>query len=156
MLKSSSLILPFFVALLLAGCGNLGGPGNAAHGPFAAEVNYFIQAGEARGVTGLRGLTSLVPIEYGPLDENETGRCEFNLLTGRRIIINQDLRNTASVLYIQTILLHELGHCVLNRRHHDGIISIGGGPTSLMHQSARFVAEFYEANEGMFLDELFH
>lgn len=68
--------------------------------------------------------------------------------------LNKRLWSESSDTQKEMLLLHELGHCVLDRRHREGRLP-NGGPESLMNMTQKGDDEFYKANKKYYLNELF-
>ncbi len=65
-------------------------------------------------------ITDLI-VAFGPTNSiTETGVCEIATNETPRVTINQGIWNTLNNHDRQEVIFHELGHCVLRRRHQDG------------------------------------
>jgi hypothetical protein len=53
----------------------------------------------------------------------------------------------------EQLLFHELGHCVLNRKHCDLVVNLD--PISLMHPKM-LKSEYYKNNRDELIEELFN
>jgi hypothetical protein len=54
----------------------------------------------------------------------------------------------------EVVLFHELGHCVLNRTHVDGLTQLSI-PESLMIIDPTLLTSYYETNRNFYLNEVF-
>jgi hypothetical protein len=70
------------------------------------------------------------------------------------IVIKKELWEETSFEEKEYILFHELGHCLLNRRHEND--AEGGKPLSLMNQAfTNHHLDFYLDNKRFYIEELF-
>jgi hypothetical protein len=85
------------------------------------------------------------------------GICDYE---NKIVEINPDLYNEASELRQEMIILHELGHCVLNLMHNNTTIYFRDENNelivtgiSLMHESLFIDERYYEKNKDKYLSE---
>lgn len=87
--------------------------------------------------------------------ENAVGLCYYgNSTYTPRIEIAAWWWNFASNTQKEILVYHELGHCILGRKH-DKVLDIYGNPESIMYPSV-LSAYHYEANKENLLKELFN
>lgn len=131
----------------LIGCGKEpGNPGEVNIDPtFSAYVQKFKDEGESYGLT----ITiANIFIHFGDASQppNQPGRCdkkdEF-----KEVIINKEHWKFYDEFDKQIVIYHELGHCILNRRHRDDIISI--------MNTYKIWSSIYKFNYSKFNHELF-
>ncbi len=143
----SSITLSVLILLALTACGKLdSGLPVTVDSAFRSQVDYFLEAAAVRGHGDLS--KEIPPIVFGELDVAEDGRCEKDFLGGRRIIISRDRWGMHSDWEKSGIILHELGHCVLNRKHEPS-------EQSLMFSDVARLSIRFSENESTYLDELF-
>lgn len=142
------LVIP--LALLATACGK--GVETAAEydETFAPYVEEFNQAAADRGLS-IR-VTSL-SIEFGAHERPVVASCREKEFGIRSIIVDPDFWSSAPEIAKRRIMLHELGHCILNRDHDDAL-SEHGYPKSIMASRNGGARIFSEDLEGA-LDELF-
>lgn len=84
-------------------------------------------------------------------DEHDfVGWCELNTTT---IIIEKETWNTYAEGSRQSLIDHELGHCLLERQHRP-FLAEGNNPVSIMFPKV-LPSEYYEKNKGRLYPELF-
>lgn len=97
-------------------------------------------------------------IIFGNLESPRVGVCKkWNNSSYREIQIDREYWNNASELSRKQLILHELGHCELNREHEDSFLS-DNCPTSVMRSYTFFNSELsncFEPNFKYYLEELF-
>ncbi len=124
------------------------------------EFEPFVIAFEAEATRqGTPIVVTDLVIERGHLGPTEGGatvaaHCERAALATPRIVVNEDLWDTFDAPYQESILFHELGHCLLGRDHDDTLIDEGVA-RSLMKSDAP-VGHVYVAHKAHYLHELFH
>ncbi len=115
----------------------------------------FKQAGIARGVNVD---FDAIPIEgrvANLFDSNVNGWCSLNEEDPREIIIDDSFWSNASEFDKEFIIMHELGHCYLNRLHDDSIDG-DGNCVSIMHSTTETcVFPYNDDTRDAYLDELF-
>lgn len=72
------------------------------------------------------------------------------------ITISQTIWNASTELEQKTTLYHELGHCLLNRGHVEGMDPDKHIPLSMMFPYAAIVTSAFPANQEYYLNELFN
>ena len=83
------------------------------------------------------------------------GQCQFNSNAPDRIVIDQNYWNRISAIKREFIVFHELGHCILDRRHLDDT-NQNGDCVSMMHSGEGGCRNNYNAiTRTEYLDELF-
>lgn len=129
------------------------------YGEFEPYVQQIVELGMERG-RSLPGLRS-VPIRFAPLDPGETGRCQWDLLSHREILLDETYWGKASDGTRLALLLHEVGHCVYKRDHdatkvkrQDSAAAEEEIPKSLMHPNG-VSGKTFEDHRTYYLDELF-
>ena len=122
-----------------------------ALGQFAPYVRSFESEAAHQGKT--LKVTDLV-IQFGPMKNHlERGICEIDGDATPTITINEDSWNRMDDSEREPLIFHELGHCVLHRRHQNGQMK-DGVPTSLMNSYS--ITEFtYSTYREYYLHELF-
>jgi hypothetical protein len=133
-----------FVGMFSTGCAQ-----ELRLGEFAPTVEKFEAEAALQGVPVHVG--DLI-IERGPLDRGIGAECREQPGATPHIVVNEADWDKFSASYQESILFHELGHCVLGRGH---VPTVEGRPPSLMVLSAP-EADVYEQNRAFYLNELFH
>lgn len=94
--------------------------GKGIHEDFQPTVDRFLREAWIRGlnpdITGL-------DIQYGDPGDGAIGICYYLGTDTRDILIHPD-RFEADPLFMQEVIMHELGHCILQRPHIDDPNSI--------------------------------
>lgn len=88
-------------------------------------------------------------------DEDVAGQCWYT--TPRKIEIDTPYWNEITELGREQLILHELGHCVLNLDHNDAVGTIGAWsnvPVSIMNSVHFGDAPWYRDNREYYLQEL--
>jgi hypothetical protein len=128
MSRYQAILLPgLLLALAATGCGR---QQKLELGPFAPYVTHF----EARALENGEELhvTDLV-VKFGRMENPlERGICEINGDLTPVITINEEAWQKMDENEREPLMFHELGHCVLHRKHKTGQIS-PGVPESLMN-----------------------
>lgn len=120
-------------------------------GEFAPYVDRFEQSAL---VHGLRVEVSDLVIRYGAMETaQERGACEISANRPPTIIIRQDTWQKMGEAEREELLFHELGHCVLSRKHRKDIGN-EGMPKSIMNPYL-IRGELYQENRDYYLRELF-
>jgi len=123
---------------------------------FLPYVQNFELAGVSEGKDVK--ITDLI-VAFGDTPSmNETGVCEIADNETPKVTINQRIWNTLSNTDRQEVVFHELGHCVLRRRHQSSEMMGFGGmtriPESIMYPY-RIPGTTYQAHIAQYHDELF-
>jgi len=96
-----------------------------------------------------------IPIYYDDLAAIDSGEGWVGIcvkdLNGRRIYVDRGWWQRATELSREQLIMHELGHCVLDKEHRDGYTA--GCPVSLMHPH-HSADRCYENNKEYYLEEL--
>lgn len=115
--------------LLLTSCGpsyhGLGWPSE-----LDAYVQHFINmnAGSSVQLTPIEALT----IQFNDIQDSATlGFCEY-MDNDRRIVLRRSFWSGADVPARETLIFHELGHCLAGEQHR-GVILPDGRATSIMY-----------------------
>jgi len=90
------------------------------------------------------------------LDASIAGRCRSRNGKGVSVYLNTQSWGWLSDLGRELLLFHELGHCILRRKHRDETIQVGQIliPASIMNHEA-FDENIYKEFKQYFLEELF-
>lgn len=151
---SITILLALFIPLAVA-CGNQ--DDSSTHesvvdlGSFSSYVAEFQQKSVEYGDPV--EITDLV-IKFGPMTSPlERGYCEMGGNQSPTIVIDQTYWNSADEGARKSLLLHELGHCVLNRTH-DAKLTNAGVPESLMNPYT-IPSNVFDYNENYYWQELF-
>jgi len=120
----------------LAACGsNGGGPAPVQDfGAFRASVEEFEALAHTQGQPGLR-VTNLI-IKYGPVSSAQTvAECTHGSNMNPTITVDAVKFGAYGALQQRAILFHEMGHCVLDRRHLNTLRQVGAilVPTSYLY-----------------------
>ena len=141
-------ILIFLISLNLFACGRAGEEFELLSVEVAEECRPYFEL--FREVTGQSA--SNVSCGFAPANnfaENILGYCSFG--AGWYILVNSDRWPSLGPGQREALLLHELGHCALGRKHND--IQVDGRPASIM--ATYLVDEVnYQANRDEYLKEL--
>lgn len=149
-------VFAIFSLLVLVGCGKNYNPDlNRPHvnKDLQIYVNRFVQVAEELGRPVSLGR---LQVEFVPsMEGNVIGKCYYG--TGRRIEINRSYWERSNVRNSdrESLMFHELGHCILNRGHDDR--SMPGYywlEISIMN-SYHLSYTYYENNWQYYMKELF-
>jgi len=117
--------------------------------------DLFQEEGLKRGVDVDYNVIQITGRVADLLDRNVNGWCSFNEDKPHEIIIDTDYWATADDFDKEFILMHELGHCYLNRLHVDDV-DVNGNCLSIMHSSTEScIFPYDEETRDAYLDELF-
>lgn len=146
----SVLVFLVSIALVFTGCGKEA-PEVLQLGEFESYVKDFEQ--EAAVLGRNVQVTNLV-VAYGDLPQSYY-RASCKLTPGETpvITVNQESWDSLSEIDRRAVMFHELGHCILNRRHKNDY-SEEGVPLSLMN-AAVIDSNIYTENEHYYHEELF-
>lgn len=146
--------MKFLVFLLLASCGQ---PFNHAHvlsipQEFAPYYESFLLEARNRGVNLY---VDDLEITFHALPDPTVGRCTKGSATPV-VVIDPTAWQSFTTSDREELIFHELGHCLLNRDHIDGTVTLGGVtiPSSVM-STYDFPGEIYYAYRDYYLNELF-
>lgn len=159
--RTQSFLISFILISLLIGCGQgLHGP-QVDQGEFRPYVEQFIEEARKRGHNFGTVLDSL-QFEFVELeDPTEWARCQWDPVTGRKILVDPEHWQRLDVYTRTSLIFHELGHGALRRNHKDETLVLERSsaitqsiPESLMNT---FVVrgEVFLAHRDHYLDELF-
>jgi hypothetical protein len=155
-LKISTSLLLTLVMPLMAACG-FQDDSKSTHesvvdlGSFSSYVAEFQQ--KSVEYNSPVEITDLV-IKFGPMTSAlERGYCEMSAGQSPTIVIDEKYWNNASEGSRKSLLLHELGHCVLDRAHVSTLTNTGV-PSSVMNPYT-ISANVFDHNEDQYWQELF-
>lgn len=115
-------------------------------------VDYFEKAAAAYRVPiNMKNLTVKF-VDSFPV-ETWVGLCESGIGVGKYVSIRRDYFKNAPMETKYTLMIHELGHCVLGKDHVEGYLT-GGCPKSIMHPSDALFGCFFK-NQDYYFRELF-
>lgn len=83
------------------------------------------------------------------------GQCQTYTDGNKAVVIDETYWNKSSDLKREFIIFHELGHCILNRGHHDEANENGRCVSIMNSGSAGCELSYTEKNREAFFDELF-
>jgi len=110
--------------ICILGCGRGNRAAHVDQSEFTGYINRFEETGKRLG-KDLRGSAHSIPITFGSTrEESAYGECRWHLLYGNRIIINEERWHSLDELTKQSLIFHELGHCMLGRHHDDSEIIV--------------------------------
>lgn len=148
------LIIGMLFITLLVGCGNVHEQVETPE-EFRSYFEAFDAYAEDAG-SDARALDR-ISVEFGTYSASAEGNCHTGTLSGRSITIDATLWASLSEEDRQVLILHELGHCVLNRRHDD--TNIGSPIEGVIHRtimnSHRVDGHEFENARDYYLTELF-
>jgi len=141
------------IAFIFIGCGV--GPKEPASGiyvydvkpAFQPYVDAFINNSIGRGEVSIEHLT----IEFGALGLDRLGECSIYVDRNPKIIINAKYWYEIDDNDKEVLLFHELGHCILRRKHNSDFT--GFYPDSIMYPHV--IGKYYKNNEEAYIDELY-
>lgn len=119
------------------------------------QFSPYVQSFEKQAATHGQAVkvTDLI-VKFGPMENKfERGICEINGDDTPTILINEDAWNQMSEDEREPLLYHELGHCVLKRKHRADQMS-DGVPASLMNPYT-IAGWTYDEYKSYYLNELF-
>ena len=108
---------------------------NTTNPVFNSYAKSFEAAGQKNGINIS---TSNVPINFGDTENaNYRGICATYQDGSKEIIIQESWWNLQTEDYKESLIYHELGHCLLGRDHHDETIAVSGQDfkTSMMNKT---------------------
>lgn len=93
-------------------------------------------------------------VQFGPMhSKEERGACEIGGDNTPSVTINQETWNKIDESEREELIFHELGHCVLRRKHRSDR-DAKGHPTSIMNPYS-INGKIYSQNSDAYLAELF-
>lgn len=107
-------------------------------------VDNFITIGKQFNIPNLETKVRQTKISFGKLGKNHLGICYYNF---NEIILSEKDWNRLSVENRDEVLVHELGHCVLNQMHNT--------LTGIMRPAGLYNPVYYKLNYKMLINELF-
>jgi hypothetical protein len=153
------LLVSLFVSCV--GCGH--SPQVNIPADFQPQVTAFIQASQSVAEPNDPPLviTDLI-IQYSNgvnvLTQSEDGECDLNPNQTPMIKIDQESWSIMDDIGKETLMFHELGHCLLFRKHNP-TNNVGGYPESIMMASPIQIETafepYYTAHRAEYLQELF-
>lgn len=88
-------------------------------------------------------------------EQHVIGTCSYNRFNPRLVTIDASFWGRSSDLYKEFVVFHELGHCVLNRRHLEDAFS-NGICKSIMRSGTGSCFDAYNTqNRDYYIEELF-
>jgi hypothetical protein len=154
--KFSNSILVTFLLPLAVACNQLS-ESDLSHdsvvdlGPFGSYVAEFQAKGADNGASV--EITDLI-MKFGPMTNPlERGYCEMGGNRTPTIVIDQNYWNISDEGARKSLLLHELGHCVLSRAHVSKLTNLGV-PESVMNPYT-IPGNVFNFNEAHYWQELF-
>ncbi len=143
-----SILFVFFIVIGASGCGRQGNVN-----PSMLPLLYkFQEEGRARGAH----VDKDIDIEFGDAS-GKPGICQRRTLKLPKVVIDERYWNTLSLEMKEVLLYHELGHCILDREHKDGITTVDGSGDVLVSlmSSNLGCTPFFGKFKRYYLDELF-
>lgn len=117
--------------------------------------DIFQEEGIKRGVNVDFDIRKIEARIANLLDSNVNGWCSLNEDRPHEIIIDNDFWSEANEFEKEFIIMHELGHCYLERNHDDSIDD-NGVCNSIMHSTSETCIFPYDGeSRDDYLDELF-
>ena len=117
--------------------------------------DLFQEEGRKRGINVDYDVIQIEGRIADLIDSNVNGWCSFNDEKPHEIIIHDSYWAEADEFDKEFILMHELGHCYLNRLHDDSVDG-NGNCLSIMHASTETcIFPYDEETRDAYLDELF-
>lgn len=142
----------FIVLILATGCGKPTLQIDPALQPY---ITRFEQA--SNGTRHPVKVLNLIAILGEVAKDGENGLCEAPAFDTPKITIDQNTFNEKNDPWIEMIVFHELGHCVLSRGHTDATWILPNGAqefSSVMHAGLVDIPN-YLANQDHYITELF-
>lgn len=143
--------------VLVTACGRGIDAGQAHRGEFEVYFQRFLTYAKEHGRT-VEG-AEVLRIEFDDLRSTEVGRCETGFLQGRIVYVDRSRWLSMNDLSKEALILHELGHCLLDRSHTSERFpaddrNMPGLPVSLMYPYAT-AGSRYQKYKDYYLNELF-
>ena len=149
-LKSKVTVLAIVLSFLNTGCGQ---PEHTNFVAIEPLVVPYVAIFEAESVArGLPPVTNLV-VQFGFTLWPQLAYCHMITYEVPLVIVNAKWWQSASEGQREALVMHELGHCVLERGHNNAYNSISA-PESIMN-AYLLDARQYETHREYYLDELF-
>jgi hypothetical protein len=117
---------------------------------YSLQVAEFVKAAQARNTE-----VQMVPLQVYTVDEIKDVPDTVVAVCGhhnREIRVKRGQWAKLNKKQREEVILHELGHCVLNRKEHDEGVRANGKPKSIMYKR---VFEIDDEDREYYLDELF-
>lgn len=125
-------------------------PGNVA----SEFTEYYAKFFKLYGVIGGQNNSTIyVPSKFNELEDNVIGRCYWGL-DWQYIDIDKSFWMQASESERETLIFHELGHCVL-KREHNSKMNADNMPESIMYPSIIGGYTYYTQHTQEYYNELF-
>lgn len=127
---------------------------NTTNPVFNSYIKSFEAAGSKNGVSVS---ASNVPVNFGDTENpNHRGICATYQDGSKEIIIQKSWWNAQPEDFKESLIYHELGHCVLGRDHDDHTVNIAGQiyKTSMMNTTI-ISPIHYSPNKDNYHNELF-
>lgn len=152
-----ALLISVTAGLVLSACGNEQDASQGGHsqvvdlGQFGDYVAQFQQQGADQGYSV--DIKDLI-VKFGAMSNPlERGYCETGSDMTPTIVVDETYWDQADEGARQSLLFHELGHCVLDRLHLSGVTT-DGAPLSVMNPYT-IPANVYDYNHDYYMHELF-
>lgn len=152
------LILIFFVIIVSCKTDEIGTKPVEVPASFQPYLDRFLADAKARGVDINLAKKGII-VKYSSLESRDAaGLCTYKSPNEITIDPTSWLNSTES--YKEFLIYHELGHCVLNRRHRNDVLP-NGEWTSIMRGSPETPGRTWTTNfngfrKNYYLDELFN
>jgi len=114
----------------------------------------FEQEAKIRGIQADLKLAEITGVITSIADDGVAGTCQFGSHIAH-VTVDQDFWNSASPLFREYVVYHELGHCFLNRNHNDGQDSQGNCVSIMQSGLSGCLISYRLQNRAHFIDELF-
>lgn len=159
--------LLILAVVLLTGCGTASKQQSPSLGQFSTLVNQFVSDAAAHGKTvdashlviqvhtfpSTTTVVNQTATETDTETESVNGQCNYDSINGPTVWISDVVASTYGPESLEAVVYHELGHCLLQRDHTNGLDS-SGNPISIMYYSTLPGGTYYAAREA-YLVELF-
>ena len=116
--------------------------------------NYIFEA-EKRGVDVSNRIKEIEGVINEISDENIAGTCTWHSHSPNEIVIDQSFWNSASAIYREFVVFHELGHCVQDRGHREDQFTNGNCISIMASGVGDCKTAYSSATRVKYLDELF-
>jgi len=117
-------------------------------------LDRFMAEGEARQFSPVLDV-ELLDLRFGSLEEAVRGQCQLFSDGRRAIVIQPSYWANADEWSKELLIFHELGHCLLDRRHLE-TADADGNCLSIMHSGEGDCRNLYgPTTRTRYLDELF-
>ncbi len=137
------------LAVAVSGCGR-------EHKLQLGQFSGYVQAFQSRGTSfGKNVQVDDLVIEFGKMErDSEQGYCLLKAEETPVIRVNQSAWDRMSETERQLLLNHELGHCILGRKHKNDLMHPDEVPSSVMNSYA-IDSDLYDSHREYYDGELF-